>query len=196
MIAVVPRILGTLFYYTPDRQPTTDILPAIAELPEYFSWQDIELVSELCQAVVFDDQDGLRHDYTVLFEGLGDMPAPPWGAVYQDPENLVIGQSTQAYRALLARESMAMDTGVNEPEDQFGLMLLALAVLLEAEKLEAAAELLESHLLPWAFRYLELVERASLSTTFYPLIARVTCHYLNDMQQLFELSPSTVQLYR
>jgi len=196
MIAVVPRILGTLFYYTPDHQPTTDLLPAIAELPEYLNWQNIQQVTELCQVAAHSDKDGLRHDYTVLFEGLGEMPAAPWGAVYQDPENLVIGQSTLAYRAFLARESMAIDTGVNEPEDQFGLMLLALAALLEAEKDEAAAELLEIHLLPWAFRYLDLVEQASLTTSFYPLIAKITRHYLNDMQQLLELSPPTVQPYR
>ncbi|MGF1757068.1 molecular chaperone TorD family protein [Photobacterium sagamiensis] len=196
MIAVVPRILGTLFYYSPDKEPASQMLPAVAELPEFFSWQQIETVQPLCQLAGNIAPAALIHDYSVLFEGLGDMPAPPWGSVYLNSENMVMGESTQAYRTILARESLAMDTGMNEPEDQFGLMLLALAALLEAEKSDAAAELIEHHLLPWAFRYLDLVEQAPVESPFYPMLAKITRHYLCDIQQLLALTPPTVQLYR
>ena len=205
MITLVPRILGFLFYYSPSHPSAEAILPALADLPEHFESQYQDKVQTLVQAMIAEVQDeakpearheALAQEFSLLFEGLGEMPAPPWGSVYLDRESIVMGESTVEYRRFLASSGIVLDTQMREPDDQFGLMLLAFAQLLESEKFDASAELLEQHLLPWAFRYLEVLQQVEGISPFYPSLAKIAHLYLTSLVEELELSPAEKPLFK
>lgn len=130
------------------------------------------------------------------------MPAPPWGSVYLDKENILMGASTLQYREFLSTLGLASQSAIHEPEDQFGLMLLAWVHLIEQppsaqqQPTDAAIVLLTEHLLPWAYRYLELIKNARVEYQVYPLLAEITECYLKTLQLKLGLFPHPHELYR
>ena len=110
------------------------------------------------------------------------MPVPPWGSVWLERDNLLMGDTTAEYQAFLQSQGMTFNSRQNEPEDQFGLMLLACCALLDAGKDAAVNQLLEVYLLPWGFRYLERLQSNAVSP-FYARLAVVTTRYLQEVQQ-------------
>ncbi|MCD1127426.1 molecular chaperone [Jinshanibacter sp. LJY008] len=191
MNTAIPRILGACFYYPPQGE----LIAVLPELAMLFPWTQPELVRQQAQRLAEFEAETLQYDYSMLFEGVGMMPAPPWGSVYLGQENLLMGESTLAYRQFLARQGMATDTDNPEPEDQFGLMLMAFAYLLESDKQSAAQQLLSEHLLPWAERYLSLVQSSDTEHAFYPQLAEMTRLYLYTLQQQLNLSVEAKELY-
>lgn len=192
--AVLPRILGALFYYSPQRPEIKALFDCLPTLPELYPWRDPARIAALCADWPLPDDDALAWQFSVLFEGPGEMPAPPWGSVWLERDNLLMGDSTAAYRAFLQSQGMAFDSRQNEPEDQFGLMLLACSALLGAGKDDAVNELFEAHLLPWGYCYLERLQTCAVSP-FYAQLALVTTHYLQEMQQQRALQPAVKRLY-
>ncbi len=190
------RILGACFYYSPNSETINTLIPVLSDLPALADWNDLEKVTQLSASLSQYSPEQLSYDYSMLFEGQGEMPAPPWGSVYLDHENIVMGESTLAYRQFLAKNDLVSDTYLNEPEDQFGLMLMAIAALCEQTKIPAAVELLEQYLLPWAYRYLELVQNTALEHNFYVELASVAEQYLMTLQQEMNLVPAKLQLFR
>ncbi|WP_353167670.1 molecular chaperone [Providencia sp.] len=190
------RILGAFFYYSPQSDTLQNIYSALGELPQLHSWKDSEQIQAICASLAQTAPNDIAYDYSVLFEGQGSMPAPPWGSVYFEHDNTVMGESTAAYRNLLQSKGLVTDTGIREPEDQFGLMLMAISALAEHGEDDAIVELLEQHLLPWAYRYLTLVQQTQTENAFYPNIAKVTEVYLTDLQKQLELTPIQVELFR
>lgn len=187
-IAVLPRILGSLFYYSPKDEQIQTLFSQLESIPELFDWQDKSTVAELCRSIQLPDNDELIYQHSVLFEGQGEMAAPPWGSVYLDKDNLVMSDSTIDYRQFLAQNQLFFTSDIKEPEDQFGLMLLALSQLLEQGKSDAAVELLEQHLLPWGFRYLELLADSGVSDV-YSKLAQITKLFLQQLQTQYQLKP-------
>ena len=193
-LAVLPRILGALFYYSPGRPEVKALFDCLPALPELYPWRDPARVTQLCESWPLPDEESLIWQFSVLFEGQGDMPAPPWGSVWLERDNLLMGDTTAEYRAFLQSQGMAFDARQSEPEDQFGLMLLASCALLEAGKHAAVNQLFEAHLLPWGYRYLERLQDCPVSP-FYARLAAVTAHYLQDMEQQRALQPVAKRLY-
>jgi TorA maturation chaperone TorD len=192
--AVLPRILGALFYYSPGRPEVKALFDSLPTLPELYPWRDPAQMAGLCADWPLPDDDDLAWQYSVLFEGQGDMPAPPWGSVWLERDNLLMGDTTAEYRAFLQSQGMAFDSRQSEPEDQFGLMLLASSALLEAGKDAAVNQLFEAHLLPWGYRYLERLQESAVSP-FYSRLATVTAYYLQEMEQQRALQPAVKRLY-
>lgn len=190
------RILGACFYYSPHTQTLQDLLPVLPELAEIHPWNDSAQIQAICSELTKHQADTLAYDYSILFEGQGTMPAPPWGSVYLEHENTVMGESTIAYRDFLRSKGLVTDTGMREPEDQFGLMLMAMSALAEQGEDDAIIELLEQHLLPWAYRYLTLVQQTQTENTFYPQLAVIAEQYLRSLQQQLALTPAVLQLFR
>lgn len=193
-IAVLPRILGTLFYYSPTSEQASGVIASLNELPTLLDWQDPGLIEKAAQKMCSIDPEQLTYQFSLLFEGQGRMPAPPWGSVYQDRENLLLGETSLDYRRFLTENQLALDSGLNEPDDQFGLMLLAMAYFMEAENDDAVETLLAIHLLPWAERYLELVAEAD-ETGFYRALAEVTRAFLSEVSAAYGVSAAPRQLY-
>lgn len=192
--AVLPRILGALFYYSPGRPEVKALFDSLPTLPDLYPWRDPAQITRLCADWPLPDDDELAWQFSVLFEGQGDMPAPPWGSVWLERDNLLMGDTTAEYRAFLQSQGMAFDARQSEPEDQFGLMLLASSALLEAGKDAAVNQLFEVHLLPWGYRYLERLQDSAVSP-FYAHLAAVTARYLQDMEQQRALQPVVKRLY-
>ena len=190
------RILGACFYYAPKTETLQNLLPVLPELPSLHSWDNADQVQQICSSFSQINPDDIAYDFSILFEGQGAMPAPPWGSVYLVHDNTVMGESTAAYRQFLMSKGLVTETGIREPEDQFGLMLMAISALAEQGEDEAIIVLLEQHLLPWAYRYLELVQKSKTEQPFYPNLAIITEQYLRALQQLLNLEPIKVELYR
>ncbi|SMY32594.1 molecular chaperone TorD family protein [Photobacterium andalusiense] len=187
-ITILARVFGSLFYYPLTHTNNLELVKAMDNSDEE------SLFSGLAQRMALDGEIALATDFQQLFEGMDVMPAPPWGSVYLDREQVIFGDSLLRYREFLAQQQMALDTGMREPEDQFGLMLLALANLIEQQQHEAAKALLEQHLLPWAYRYLELVEKSAKTKT-YQYLAIAMQQWLHYVQQELVLTPADMKVY-
>ncbi|PSW15612.1 DMSO reductase [Photobacterium rosenbergii] len=172
-ISTIARILGSFFYYPLTHETNRQVCQMIADSED----QEDSPFAELLKAVEADGADDLAMDFQQLFEGCEVMPAPPWGSVYLDKEQVIFGETTVAYRRFLADKEMSLDTGMREPEDQFGLMLMAMSKLAEAEDSEAIKALLSVHLLPWAPRYLELMQK-NANTQSYQLLGAMAEQWL------------------
>ncbi|WP_336221743.1 molecular chaperone [Citrobacter amalonaticus] len=192
--AILPRILGALFYYSPQRPEVKALFTCLPTLSELYPWRDPAQVAALCEDWPLPDENELAWQFSVLFEGQGEMPAPPWGSVWLERDNLLMGDTTAAYRAFLQSQGMAFDSRHNEPEDQFGLMLLASSALLDAGKDDAVNTLFAEHLLPWGYRYLDRLQACEVSP-FYARLAVVTTYYLQEVQQQRALQPAVKRLY-
>lgn len=195
VIAVLPRILGTLFYYSPSSEEAKRVISQLSELPELLDWQNPSVIEEATEQMCFVEPAELPYQFSMLFEGQGAMAAAPWGSVYLDRENLLLGETAQAYRQFLKSQQVKLGTTLNEPEDQFGLMILAMAWFMETENDEAVEELLSTHLLPWSGRYLELLAKADESG-FYRALAVVAEAFLNEVADAYEVTAESRQLYR
>ncbi|NIH22388.1 TorD/DmsD family molecular chaperone [Providencia heimbachae] len=190
------RILGACFYYSPQTETLQNLLPVLCDIPALHQWEDSEQLQQSCISLSQTKANDIVYDYSILFEGQGAMPAPPWSSVYLEHDNTVMGESTAAYRHFLMEKGLVTETGVREPEDQFGLMLMAISALAEQGEDEAIIILLEQHLLPWSYRYLELVQQSKTEQPFYPNLAMVAEKYLRSLQQQLDLSPVKAELYR
>ncbi|MEX3018288.1 molecular chaperone [Kluyvera sp. STS39-E] len=180
--AVLPRILGSLFYYSPEKPEVKALMSCLPTLADLFPWCDREQLEVLCASWPLPDDASLAWQFSMLFEGQGEMPIPPWGSVWLEKDNLLMGETTADYRIFLQSQGMVFDARHNEPEDQFGLMLLAYSAMLEANNNAGADRLLEVYLLPWGCRYLERLQGNGLSP-FYAQLAVVTSRYLQDVVQ-------------
>lgn len=194
----LPRILGACFYYPPQSVTVQRLWPLLPQMADIFPWSNPAKIADYCQRLPAISPEQLEYDFSVLFEGQGEMPAPPWGSVYLDKENILMGASTLQYREFLSTLGLVNQSTIHEPEDQFGLMLLAWVCLIEQQQPtdEAAIALLTEHLLPWAYRYLELVKNAQVEYPFYPLLAEITECYLKTLQAELGLFPQPYELYR
>lgn len=179
----------------PASEEARRVLSQLAELSSVFPWKTPSEIEKACQTMMSVDPDKKVCAFSLLFEGPDPMAAPPWGSVYQDRENLLMGASTLNYRRFLNHQALQLDSALNEPEDQFGLMILAMAYFMEAENDEAVVELLQVHLLPWAGRYLELLEEAD-DSGFYAALVAVTRLFMEEVTMAYEVIPDSCQLYR
>lgn len=192
--AVLPRILGALFYYSPEKPEVRALFPCLATLTDLWQWRDRAQIAQLCASWRQPDEESLIWQFSVLFEGQGEMTVPPWGSVYLEKDNLLMGETTADYRTFLQSQGMVFDSRQSEPEDQFGLMLLACSALLATDNAVAAYRLLEEYLLPWGYRYLELLQRNTVSP-FYAQLAAVSMCWLQEVQQQQRLQPVTRRLF-
>lgn len=196
LTTTLPRILGAFFYYPPQSETVQRLWPLLPQIAEIFPWPDLAEITHYCQRIPTLAPEKLEYDFSILFEGQGEMPAPPWGSVYLDKENSLMAASTLHYREFLSGLGLKSQSAIREPEDQFGLMLLAWVHLIEQQQCAAAIVLLTEHLLPWAYRYLELVKNAQVEHPVYPLLAEITECYLKTVQSELGLFPQPHELYR
>ncbi|NOH99236.1 molecular chaperone [Vibrio sp. 99-70-13A1] len=186
MIIDTHKLLGSLFYRMEGKPKTQDIVQGLVD--------NNVLSNECLLALKSEDEISLTAEFSRLFEGVGDMPAPPWGSVYLDRERVVFGDSTVQYRQFLMANGFELDSGLREPEDQFGLMLLAHAFLLENENIPSANVLLEKHLLTWSFYYLDLLEKET-NSEYYKLLSKDIIHWFNELIDEFDLNPEKKEIY-
>ncbi|MDF7666879.1 molecular chaperone TorD family protein [Orbaceae bacterium ESL0727] len=177
-ITTLAKLLGAFFYYSPHSDATSPLIPALLEVDKLADWQNPTRITAQCQTLAEEiDNPELAYQFSLLFEGQGTMVAPPWGSVYLDREHLLMGESEEAYRHFLRQNNLQLDTGMNEPEDQFGLMLMAFALLRDQKKFAAADSLIHDHLLTWSSHYLTKLTENTVSP-FYKALGIIADEFL------------------
>ncbi|MCO6553253.1 MAG: molecular chaperone [Gilliamella sp.] len=175
---ILAKVLGAFFYYPPDHQTVKPLIDTLCQIEHIANWQNAVLIGEQCQIIANQiNNPELNYQFSLLFEGQGSMSAPPWGSVYLDQEQLLMGESQERYRQFLQQHGLILNTGINEPEDQFGLMLMAYAILQEKDKPKIAKQLIDEHLLIWSSAYLEKLKQNEISP-FYRALAVIAQQYL------------------
>ncbi len=192
-LIVVFQLIGQNLYLRPTAE-NQQIRDSLQQLPELLNWPDKDKIAQQINQLPHVSLDELDYQFSVLFEGQGHMTCPPWGSVYLDKNNIVFGDSTTLYRAFLRQNGLEMKSDYREPEDQFGLMLLALSQLLESDNSEAAMALITDHLLPWGNRYLELLSNNDVSK-HYSILASITQELFKTLQQEFQYTVEEKSLY-
>ncbi|WP_028864829.1 Tat proofreading chaperone DmsD [Psychromonas aquimarina] len=190
-IAITARLLGSFFYFPMTSDYNQLLLKELRESEDLSESPFCDFIKHYQNT----SQEMLYSDYQSLFEGCDNMPAPPWGSVYLDREKVIFGDSTLRLRSFLALHQIEVDTGMREPEDQFGLSLFAAAHLIEKQQnLDAAAVLFAEHLLPWAFHYLDCFIKHA-QTDVYKTLAAICRDWLKALKQAMHIETIHYQLY-
>lgn len=194
-ISLSARIIGAAFYYPPtEKSDIAELLSSGKWLTEwpYGSEEEKQRIASLLAQTTYQDET-LAQAYQRLFIGPYALPAPPWGSVYLDHENVLFGDSTLDLREWMLENGIDIALTQNEPEDHFGLMVMMVAWVAETRP-EKLTELLAEHLLPWAYRYLE---QLSLQGAFpyYEGLAMLATLTLKSWQSLLSITPVEKQLF-
>ena len=187
-IALSGRVLGALFYHAPSHPDCASLIVRLAA-PDWVSewpFQPPMLATAAAQmaAGLADPAPVLNEAHQRLFIGPYALSAPPWGSVYLDKESVLFGDSLLELRQWMRAQGFTPQTGQNEPEDHFGLMLMLAAWLADQGQRQPLDELLAWHLLPWAERYLSLFTENAANSFYAGLgtLAKLTLSgWQNDM---------------
>jgi TorA maturation chaperone TorD len=155
-IAITGRVLGALFYLDPQSENVTPLVDSFRDGSWAQQWpESIPFKEELIENFKATSEEPLSEAFQRLFVGPYALPAPPWGSVWLDRENVLFGDSTLALRQWMRENGISFESEQNEPEDHFGTMLMLGAWLKENNRDEEWQQLLGWHLLPWSGRFLE-----------------------------------------
>jgi len=204
-------LLRKLFLAEPTKEMITEI--ATKEMFSSFPFKDIcskihkgsDLVTSFFQENSAEDLDvfeSLHWDYTRMFIGPFQLPAPPWGSVYLSKDKTLFQEETlQVRRAYLKYGFQSKQHGV-EADDHIGLeldMMFQLAKSAKGNLIEGKTQsflentcdqllFLENHLLSWVPAFSRDMEK-SANTNFYKGVAEVLIGYLElDRKMIDEIS--------
>lgn len=138
-----------------------------------------------------EGMDNLLIDYTRLFLGPTQTLARPYGSVWLEGENVVMGESTMAVQALYREGGFDIGTEFREPPDHIAAELEFLYLLIYREneaqregKPEAAAakaalrtRFLDEHLGRWVGPFTAAM-RAGAQTEYYRRLADLTVGFV------------------
>ncbi|MBG5919811.1 Tat proofreading chaperone DmsD [Providencia stuartii] len=182
-ISLTARVLGAAFYYAPgDIQEIISLLSTLQWTEEwpYGSHEQKQAIADKL-AIIATDNESLDEAYQRLFIGPYALPAPPWGSVWLDRENVIFGDSTLQLRDWMHAHSIDIHLSQNEPEDHFGLLLMMVAWVAENNPSQLN-ELLAQHILSWGFHYLNKMEQEA-NFPFYTGLAELAHLTLASWQQ-------------
>ena len=155
-IILSARAIGALFTQPPDSEAAAPLVAAFADGSWEAQWPSaLPYRPQVAAGFRAADAEPLAEAWQRLFVGPYALPAPPWGSVWLDREKVLFGDSTLALRQWMRESGIAFDSGQNEPEDHFGLLLLLSAWLLESGQQDRWQELMAWHLLPWGVHFLQ-----------------------------------------
>lgn len=196
-ISLYGRLLGAAFYYEPNAPQVSRILDFFRQ-PNWAKEWDIQLGVKTSEKITALIAQGLKQDlseqYQQLFIGPNELPAPPWGSVYLDPESVIFGNSLLALRDFLRHHQIEFQAQQDEPEDHIGLMLMLAAYLVE-NRPHLVTEFLREHLLVWAPHFLEQLAKVE-NVPFYQGLAILTLHSLQQWQKDLHIESPKVRFYR
>jgi len=139
-----------------------------------------------------EGRDRLLLDYTRLFLGPNQIIAKPYGSVWLEGGNTVMGESTMAALKLYEEGGFDMSEAFREVPDHIAVELEFLYLLIyreneahrngESESLQAKAALrkrfLDEHLARWAGPFTAAV-RAGAQSSYYRQLAELTDRFIN-----------------
>ncbi len=187
--STILKLFGALFYYQPKDY-------AVANLDVLLSNIDtqIEALNDMLRCFQNENEEALQMEHDRLFAGIGEMPAPPWGSAYLDKEAVLFGESTIEYRYFLQRCGLALESDQREPEDQIGLMLMVLGMLIETDQQKQASELLREHLMTW-FGFFNKRFKKTVTLTPYLKLSELTEPLLQALCEQYQVVIPTKRDY-
>lgn len=200
-VAFDAGVLGALFYRDPaseEGRPTFRWVCSDGASGAWTSGQPgaSDLIVEMGSAIGDEGEERLHKAYNRLFVGPFKLPAPPWGSVYLDPEQVIFGNETLELRDWMRGNGVELHLPDKEPEDHFGIMLSMFSFAAQSGVPDDQLEVfLSHHLLPWSGRFLELFE-AGADDGFYSAAARLAKVTLDDWMERFGIEPEERKLYR
>lgn len=179
--SIVLKLFGALFYYQPKDYPAAnlDTLLSNTDTP-------IEALNDMLRSFQNESEEALQMEHDRMFAGIGEMPAPPWGSAYLDKEAVLFGESTIEYRYFLQRCGFSLESDQREPEDQIGLMLMVLGMLIENEQQKLAAEMLREHLMKW-FGFFNKRFKKAVTLTPYSKLSNLTEELLQSLSEQYQV---------
>ena len=167
-----------------------------------FIREGVQLASSYLEAHDSDQEkalDRLRGDYTRLFIGPMELPAPPWESVYLSRDRLLFQKETMEVRRVYRKFGYVPTNYPHEADDHLGLELdfmFRLASRTKEEfnqgKLDSTLELLqeqatflENHLLEWVPELTEDILHAA-ETSFYQGMAKILHGYLQQDREVID----------
>ncbi|AMG67280.1 Tat proofreading chaperone DmsD [Providencia stuartii] len=194
-ISLTARVLGAAFYYAPnDIQDIIALLstPQWVEEWPYGSEEQKQAIADK-MAIIQTDNETLDDAYQRLFIGPYALPAPPWGSVWLDKENVIFGESTLQLREWMQHNQIDICLTQNEPEDHFGLLLMMVAWVAENNPAKLN-ELLAQHILPWGVHYLNKMQ-ADAHFPFYVGLAELAHLTLVNWQQSLDVKAAEKAIF-
>lgn len=202
--ALIARLLGIYFYYSPKDPIFKRCESALLSIDVLFTYPEQSKKEQTEVLSIFKpllnnlqkelNNPDLAYQFSVLFEGQGDMKASPWGSVYMDSDHSIFGESTRNYQYFLLQNEIQFTSKLNEPVDQIGLMLMALSLLIEKNDLGSAKQLLSEYLLPWATQYIDLVQSSKISE-FYADLSSILDLYLKKLLSELNLTLAVKSIF-
>ncbi|EGQ8501811.1 molecular chaperone TorD family protein [Vibrio parahaemolyticus] len=179
--SIVLKLFGALFYYQPKDYPAANLDTLLSNTDT-----SIEALNDMLQSFQNESEEALQMEHDRMFAGLGEMPAPPWGSAYLDKEAVLFGESTIEYRYFLQRCGFSLESDQREPEDQIGLMLMVLGMLIETEQQKLAAEMLREHLMTW-FGFFNTRFKKAVTLTPYSKLSNLTEELLQSLSEQYQV---------
>lgn len=194
--ALTARVLGALFYFSPDSAEAAPLVTALTTEDWQAQWPLAqENLSTLAEKFKARSEESLTEAFQRLFVGPYALPSPPWGSVWLDRENVLFGESTLALRQWMRENGIHFEMQQNEPEDHFGSLLLMAAWLAETGRHQECEQLLAWHLFPWSSRFLDLfIENAA--QPFYQALGELARHTLAQWQSQLLIPVAVKPLFR
>lgn len=194
--ALSARVLGALFYFSPNSEQAAPLVSALTTSDWHHDWPlDEASLLPIAKTLRTPSDEPLPDAWQRLFIGPWALPAPPWGSVWLDRESVLFGDSTLALRQWMRENNISFEVQQNEPADHFGTLLMLAAWLAESGRDAERDQLLAWHLLPWGQRFLTVfIEQAA--HPFYTGLAQLARLTLADWQASLLIPVSDKPLYR
>ncbi|MFI8417739.1 Tat proofreading chaperone DmsD [Serratia sp. NPDC078593] len=195
-IALTGRVLGVLLYAPPESDECRTLLAAMSDPAWLAEWpyDENQSAAQIAEGIKDQQSETLSQAYQRLFVGPYALPAPPWGSVYLDKESVLFGDSTLRLRKWLRNNGIDTQREQNEPEDHIGTLLMMAAWLAEEQQGKLLQSLLAQHVLPWAPRFLALLEQYA-AHPFYLGLAQLAQSTLNAWAQECTEPVAELELY-
>lgn len=192
-------ILGACFLFHPVKEQAAQVFPALVNMDIALDWpfgeeRDRREAASLLREGQDEFPREVGEEFTRLLRGPGIKPAPAWGSVYMDRDKVMYGRTWHMLRDWMREHGVKSLYEANDPEDQFGRLLMLCAQIARS-RADLLCELLGEHVLCWSERFLSQFYDACETNTYrgLALLCRTT---LRDVQSLLSIEPAVRRMYR
>ena len=210
------QALQTVFGNEPDGQRITllaqaplresfELFSEFAEDAECYRAQVSDSLAAIARAADSAQLERFASEYTRLFEGPGQLPAPPWSSVYLGDPTLIFQEKTLEVRNFYRDQDLLPEGYPHIADDHLALELDFMANLalrmaeaageshsLQAEEaLEASRSFLDGHMLAWVPQFAERLGQSGALDAYRPF-ARLLTAYLHATRITWQRSRNPI----
>lgn len=192
-------IVGACFLQQPNEPAAEQAIAMLRGMDVASDWpfgtdDERTRAGKLIEEGASEDIHALRTEFTRMFRGPASLPAPPWGSVYMDRDQVRYGCTWLDLRNWMREHAVSSLYEEKEPEDQFGHLLMLCSEVAQARP-DLLGDLLANHVLTWSDHYLDLFDSSVDSPTYAAaaVLARAT---LSDLRGLLDITPAHRRFYR